>query len=43
MWAMLNDFALYNVHAESAETGKWSILSTKVDYMEYNRKVLPTE
>ena len=40
--AMLNDFEIYIVHAESAETEKRSILSTKVDYGEYNRKVLPS-
>ena len=35
---MLNDFELYNVHAESAEIEKQCILSIKVDYAEYNRK-----
>ena len=38
--AMLNDFELYNVHAESAEIDKWSILNTKIDYIKYNRKEL---
>ena len=41
--AMLNYFELYNVHAESAEIEKWSILNTKVDYVEYNRKELSSE
>ena len=40
---MLNDFELYNVHAESAELKKCSILNTKIDYVEYNKKELPTE
>ena len=35
---MLNDFELYNVHAESAEMEKWSIPNTKINYVEYNRK-----
>ena len=28
---MLNDFELYNVHADSAEIEKWTIPSTKVE------------
>ena len=40
--AMLNDFELYIVHRVSAEIEKWSILSTKVDYVDYNRKELST-
>ena len=31
---MLNDFELYSVHAECAETEKWSVLNTKTDYVE---------
>ena len=38
---MVNDFELYNVNAESAEIEKQSILNTKFDYVEYNRKELP--
>ena len=38
---MLNDFEFYNVQAESAEIEKWSILSTNIDYVEYNRKGPP--
>ena len=38
--ALLNDFEVYNVHTESAEIDKWSILNTKIDYMEYNIKEL---
>ena len=41
--AMLNDFELYIVHAESAEIEKWSILNTKIDYVEYSRKELPSK
>ena len=37
---MLSDFEPYNVHAENAEIEQWPILITKVDYIEYNRKVL---
>ena len=40
--AILNDFELYNVHAESTEIERWSILTTKVDKVEHNRKVLPS-
>ena len=40
--AMLNDLKLYNVHTESAEIKKWSIINTKIDYVEYNRKELPS-
>ena len=39
---MLNDFELYNVHAESAEIDKWSILNTKIHPVKYNRKELPS-
>ena len=39
---MLNDFETYNVHVESAEIEKWSILNTKIDYVEYIRKELPS-
>ena len=39
---MLNDFELYSVHAETAKIEKWSILSTKIDYVEHNEKVLPS-
>ena len=39
--AMLNDFELYNVHAKSAESEKWSILNIKIDWVEHNRKELP--
>ena len=38
---MLNDFELNNVHAESAEKEKWSILSINMDSVEYNRKTFP--
>ena len=27
---MLNDFCLYNVHVESVEIKKWSVLNTKI-------------
>ena len=37
---MLNDFELYNVHAERAEIEKWYILNTKIDYVQYNRNEL---
>ena len=40
---MLNDFKLYNVHVESAEIDKWSILNTTIDYVKYNRKELLTK
>ena len=39
---VLDDFELYNVHAEDAEREKWSIFSTKIHYVEYKRKELPT-
>ena len=39
---MLNDFTFYNVHAKGAEIEKWCILSTKLDYVENNRKGLST-
>ena len=39
---MFPDFELYNVHAESAEIGKWFILNTKIGYVEYNGKDLPS-
>ena len=38
---MVNGFELHDVHAENAEREKWYILSTKVDYPEYNRNALP--
>ena len=38
---MPNDIELYNVHAESADTKKWSILNTKIYCVDYNRKELP--
>ena len=38
---MLNDFKLYNVHAESSEIEMWSILNTKIDYVEYIREEQP--
>ena len=39
---MLNEFELYNIHAESPEIEKWSILNAKIDYVEYNkREILP--
>ena len=34
---MLNNFELYDVHAERTEIEEWPILNTKVDYVEYNR------
>ena len=37
---MFIDFALYKVHAETAETGKWSNLSTERDNVEYNTKIM---
>ena len=40
---MLNTFKLCSVHAKSDEVEKWSILSTKEDYVEYKRKELPTK
>ena len=39
----LNDFELYNVHDKSAKIEKWSIFSTKVDYVEFHGKALLTE
>ena len=35
---MLDNFELYNVHAESGEMEKWHIPNAKIDYVEYNRK-----
>ena len=40
--AVLNDYELYNGHGESAEIDKWSILNIKIDYVDYNRKELPS-
>ena len=40
--AMLNNFKSCNVHAEIAEIEKWSILNTKLDYVEYNTKKIPS-
>ena len=40
-YAMLIDFELCSVYAESAEIEKWFILSTKEDNVEYSRKTLP--
>ena len=37
---MFDHFEPYNVHAESAEIEKWSILSTRVNYVQYKGKVL---
>ena len=37
---MFNDFELYSIHAEDAEIEKWYILSIKMDYIKYSRKVL---
>ena len=39
---MLNDFEIYNVHSECAEIEKCSILNTRIDYIEYNRKEVPS-
>ena len=39
---MLSDFKLYNIHDKGAEIERLSIMSTKVDYIELNRKVVPT-
>ena len=39
---MLNNFELYNVYVKSAEIQNWSILNTKIDYIEYDRKELPS-
>ena len=39
---MLNDFELYNFHAESAEIIRLSNLNTKIYYFEYGRKELPS-
>ena len=39
---MPNDFELYDVHVESSEIEKWSILSTKVDDVEISRKAILT-
>ena len=36
-----NNIRLYNAHTENGEKGKCSILSTKIDYIYYNRKALP--
>ena len=38
--AVLNAFELYNVHVESVEREKYSILNSKIYYVEYNRKEL---
>ena len=40
--AMFNHFELHNVHAESVGIERLPIFSVKVDYVEYNRNVLPT-
>ena len=40
---MFSDSELYNVHFEIAGIEKWSIFSTKVGYIEHNRKELPTK
>ena len=40
--AMLSDFELYSTHIESAKIEKWSIFNTKIDYVQYNRKELPS-
>ena len=40
---MLNDFELYNVCVKSALIEKCFILNTKIDYVEYNRKELPSD
>ena len=37
----LNDFKSYGIHTECAEIEKWSILSSKIDNVEQNRKSLP--
>ena len=39
---MPNGFELYNVHSKSPEIEKWSIFSMEIDYVDCNRKVLPT-
>ena len=39
---MLNDSELCNVHTECAEIEMWSLLCTKVDYVDNNRRALPT-
>ena len=41
--AILSDFELYNTHAERDKIEKQSILRTKIDCVDYNRKALPTE
>ena len=33
-------YYLYNVHAESVEMEKWSIPSTKIDYVDHERNGL---
>ena len=38
---MLNGFELHNVHVRGSEIEKWSICSTTIDYIEYNRKTVP--
>ena len=38
--AMLNNFELCSVHAESADKGRWSIFNTNIDYAAYDRKGL---
>ena len=38
---MLNNFKLYNVHAEIIEIEKWSIHSENKNYIEDRKKALP--
>ena len=40
-YAILHEIELCRVHSESTEIDKWSFLSTKLDYVEYNRKAIP--
>ena len=40
--AISNDFELYNIHSDNAEIEKWSIVNTKIDYVEYNRNEVPS-
>ena len=40
VFAMCNDFELYNVYAESTEIEKWPMLNTKIVYVGYNGKEL---
>ena len=37
---MHNDFEFYSVHAKSFQIEKQSILNTKIDYVDYNKKEL---